>query len=60
MHFVSKPVKMLAVNTQKNSKYCPKSVEEKALKKTYQNQFSKWFERLTASASSVHLNHPAS
>lgn len=33
MHFVSKPVKILAMNTQKNSKYCPRSVEEKALKK---------------------------
>lgn len=33
IHFVSKPVKILAMNTQKNSKCSPRSVEEKALKK---------------------------
>lgn len=33
MHFVSKPVKILAMNTLTHKgKYCPRSVEEKAFK----------------------------
>lgn len=59
VHFVSKPLKTFAVNTQQINNYCIKSVQERFLKCIRFNS-QNCFQRITAPASSVHLNYPAS